>query len=190
MKNNFNLILFAIFTIIICSCKDNIKKNDRLDLWYTKLKNEIIENSKQKEDSVSYKINDETLFITYFLKGYRIRQEYKSLDTSRLFVTKGYGQNNDFELRSEISQNGLKRTEGITYKNYYYGPWTVWYENGEIMYKGRRYRDDDYDIWTYYFENGELKKNEDNKRIDLTDSILNNENLKTTKGWNLGQPEN
>jgi len=173
-----------------CCCKDKVKNGDRIEVWYSKIKNQIVENSKQKQDSILYEKKGETLFITYFLKGYRIKQEYRTLDTAQLLATKAYGQNNNFELRSEIHKNGQKATEGITYKDNYYGPWTVWYDNGQIMYKGNRYEDTDFGSWTYYFENGDVEKVADNKRLDLTDSILDKASLHTTLGFvQVGQTE-
>ena len=53
-----------------CSCKDRAKSDDRIESWYSNLKNEIIENSKQKQDSILYEQKGEILFITYFLKCY------------------------------------------------------------------------------------------------------------------------
>ena len=183
MKSFIKLNILILMTMPFCSCEDKAKSDDRIEAWYSKIKNEIVENSQQKQDSVLYEQKGGTLFITYFLKGYRIKQEYRTLDTARLLVTKGYGQNNNFELRSEIHKNGQKATEGITYKDNYYGPWTVWFDNGQIMYKGNRYANNDFGSWTYYTENGDIEKVEDNKRLDLIDSILNNQRLHTTKGF-------
>lgn len=190
MKNIIKLNIMILMTITFCSCLNKAKSDDRIETWYSKLKNEIVENSKQKQDSILYEQKDETLFLTYFLKGYRIKQEYRSLDTVQLFVTKAYGQNNNFELRSEIHKNGQKATEGITYRDNYYGPWTVWYEHGQMMYKGNRYESINFGSWTYYTEKGKVQKVVDNKRLDLTDSILEKENLHTTLGLAfLGQPK-
>ena len=183
MKSLFQIAIFSIVTLSLFSCKNKNEKDGRIESWYNKIKNEIFENSKLKEDSVSYVKKDETLYITYFLKGKKLRQEYRSSDTSRLYVTKNYGQNDLFELRSEIYKNGQKRTEGITYSDNYYGPWTVWYDNGQIMYQGYRYENDNkFGTWTYYTETGTVQKKEDNKKQYFADSILSKESLHTTNG--------
>ena len=185
VKPIINLNVLILLTMAFCSCRDKIKVDDRFEAWYFKIKDEIIEHSKQKEDSISYEQKGEILFKTYFLKGYRIKQEYRTPDTARLLAITAYGQNNNFELRGEIHKNGQKATEGITYKGNYYGPWIVWYDNGQIMYKGNRFENIDFGSWTYYAENGDIQKVIDNKRIDLIDSILDNETLRTTLGFAL-----
>jgi antitoxin component YwqK of YwqJK toxin-antitoxin module len=180
MKSFFQTALLFLISFILFSCNDKKEKGETIESWYNKIKNEILENSKQKEDSVSFEKKDETLYITYFLKGKKLRQEYRSLDTSRLFAITKYGQNDLFELRSEIHKNGQKATEGITYSDNYYGPWTVWYDNGQIMYQGYRFENNDFGTWTYYTETGTVQKIEDNKKPYFADSILNKQSLHTT----------
>ena len=71
--------------------------------------------------------------------------------------------------------------EGIVYKNEFYGPWNRWDEKGESSLEGYRYENIDFGKWTYYNEFGEVDEVLDKGQNNLVDSILNNENLKTTK---------
>lgn len=162
------------------ACTNSSNKNRTIATWYEAIKVEIQKNSTQKEDSVSYILDRETLLKTYWLNGKRLRQEFRSPDTSRVYALTAFGQNELFELRSEIHSNGLKATEGLVFHDNYYGPWSVWYPNGQLNYKGFRYKDDDFGKWEYFFDDGRVREVINNNRSDLADSILTRIDLRTS----------
>ena len=151
-----------------------------IESWYQTVKKEIEENSNLKPDSISYSIGQETLRRTFWLKGKKLKQEYRSLDTATIFALTAYGNNEQFELRSEVHSNGQKATEGILFNDHYYGPWFVWYPNGQLNYRGLRYMDNDFGKWEYFFEDGRAKDVINNNRADLVDSILSRTDLTTS----------
>jgi antitoxin component YwqK of YwqJK toxin-antitoxin module len=176
------LIRIALIILIfsVASCKGTRHGADRIENWYVKIKNEILSHSRQRADSIFYEKEGQSLHLTYFSKGKKLREEYRSFDTARIHFIKYYGPNELFELRSEIHRNGKKATEGITYNGNYYGPWTVWYDNGQIMYRGYRYENEDFGNWIYYKENGKVDKMIDHSKPFLSDSILHKSSLHTT----------
>jgi hypothetical protein len=180
MKIDIRPIFFLLLVTGFSFCRSKSKKDEPVDTWYSLIKSEITEHAGQKEDSIAYDLQHGTLHVTYFLKGNKLRLEYRSPDTVQIRLITKYGQNNLFELRSEMYKNGRPATEGITYQDQYYGPWTVWYDNGQIMYQGYRYKNTDYGHWTYFTEQGETQKLVDNKRSYFSDSILNKEGLHTS----------
>jgi|GEM_PF-3700983 len=180
---NLRIILFVICVTSIVSCSETstYKKDDRIERWYDKLKKEINTNAEKTADSVEYRTKDKTLYITYFNNGNKTMQEYRTLDTSRVFARFKYGENDLFELRSEVYEDGTLATEGIVYNNDYYGPWTVRFVNGQVMYRGYRYQDEDFGDWIYYSEDGERDSLVKKGSTFLADSILKNKSLHTTK---------
>jgi uncharacterized lipoprotein YehR (DUF1307 family) len=180
IKIDFKPILFIILATGLSSCENKIKKDERMETWYNGIKNEINTHASQKEDSITYDLQHGMLYVTYFLKGNKLRLEFRSPDTVQLKLITKYGQNNLFELRSEMYKNGHQATEGITYNDQYFGPWTVWYDNGQIMYRGYRFGNSDYGNWIYFTEQGEIQKQVDNRRAYFSDSILNKQVLRTS----------
>ena len=151
-----------------------------IESWYQKVKKEIEENSNLKSDSVSYFLGQETLHKTFWLKGKKLKQEYLSLDTATIFALTAYGNNEQFELRSEVHSNGQKATEGILFNDHYYGPWFVWYPNSQLNYRGFRYMDNDFGKWEYFFEDGKVKEVTNHDRADFADSIIARIDLKSS----------
>lgn len=181
MKKEFTIRwIFIILIFFGCNGNSPLELNEKIEDWYSKMKNEIIENSEKKSDSVSYSQEKNLLYITHYNSGKKTFQEYRSLDTSQVFVRKRFGQNENFEIRSEVYENGVLATEGLVYKNSYYGPWTIRNKDGSIMYRGYRYEKHDFGKWIYYWEDGILDSIVNEKNDFFTDSILNKIELKTT----------
>lgn len=181
MKKIFTSRLLLIMPFLFgCNENSQIEINEKVEQWYSERKKEIIEHSEKQSDSVSYVQEGDILYVTYFNNGKKTFLEYRSKDTSKISARTLFGQNDNFEIRSEIYENGVLATEGLVYKKSYYGPWVIRNENGSIMYRGYRYESNDFGKWIYYWEDGLLDSIVDEKKDFFADSILNKFELKTT----------
>lgn len=176
------LLRWIFVTQILVGCSENPENelNEKIEEWYENRNNEIIENSQKQIDSVSYDQEKDRLYITHYNSGKKIFQESRSLDTSEVYVITKFGENENFELRSEVYENGVLATEGLVYNNSYYGPWIVRNKDGSIMYRGYRYENIDFGKWVYYWEDAILDSIVNQENDFLTDSILNKPELKTS----------
>jgi hypothetical protein len=179
MKIILTILTFVVFTT---ACKEKKQtKTEQIQIWYKNIKNEIQSNAELKTDSVLYTKNRRVLIATHYNQNKKIFKEVRSIDTSRLYAIIKFGQNEDFELVTEMSENGIQRTEGVKFKESFYGPWTVCNLNGSIIYNGLRYKQDKFGDWKYYWEDEQLDSIVHMNKMFFIDSILQNENLKTTK---------
>src|SRR6185369_9817692 len=111
MHSTQKIFFATILLLIAYSCAEN-KKPRKIAEWYEKIETEILNNSNQTADSISYSTNGSILNKTFFLNGKKLREEHYSLDTSRLYAITRFGDIDLFELRTEIHKNGQKATEG------------------------------------------------------------------------------
>lgn len=168
--------------MLTTACKEKKQtKAEQIQSWYKNIKSEIQTNAELKTDSVLYTRNRNVLMVTHYKQNKKIFKEVRSIDTSKLYAIIKFGQNEDFELVTEMSEDGIQRTEGIKFKDSFYGPWIVCNLNGSIMYNGLRYKQEKFGDWVYYWEDEQLDSIVHKNKMFYIDSILQNENLKTTK---------